>query len=89
MNPDAEHADYDYAKAPELHLYQMTEGTHTQRVVDHLGKVLGEIKVTVADGKITLDVSALAALPRFTFTKMTKLRNLHLRTLKAPLTKIL
>lgn len=64
MNPDAEHADYDYAKAPELHLYQMTEGTHTQRVVDHLGKVLGEIKVTVADGKITLDVSALAVLPK-------------------------
>jgi alpha-D-xyloside xylohydrolase len=63
-NPEAEHADYDYAAAPELHLYQMTEGTHSQRLVDSKGNVLGEITVEVSENSLTVDTSVLSTQPK-------------------------
>lgn len=58
-NPDAPHADYDYQAAPELHLYQITSGKHTQAVVDNKGNQLGEITVERHDNKISVDCSVL------------------------------
>ena len=63
MNPKAEHAKYDYLSAPELHVFQPTDGEHEQPVVDEEGKRHGTIKINVDGSKLTVDVSALKVLP--------------------------
>ncbi|WP_367342405.1 alpha-xylosidase [Limosilactobacillus sp.] len=62
-NPQAEHAEYDYLSAPEVHVYQPSEGHHSQAVVDENGEHHGEITVDVKDGQLTIDVSPLKSLP--------------------------
>jgi len=58
-NPDAPHADYDYQAAPELHLYQISEGQHSQAVVDHKGNRLGDIIVNRHGNEFEVDCSTL------------------------------
>ncbi|MCL3859258.1 alpha-xylosidase [Pediococcus pentosaceus] len=81
-NPDAEHADYNYAAAPELHLYQMTEGTHSQRVVDNKGNVLGEITVDVNGGNLTVDTTVLSAQPKLFVHVGTEVKEFDLKDSK-------
>ena len=64
-NPQAEHAKYDYLSAPELHIYQPTDGKHTQPLVDNEGKHCGEISVVVEGNKLTVDTSAMKSQPTF------------------------
>ncbi len=63
-NPNAEHAKYDYLTAPELHVYQPTEGTHTQDIVDEEGNHHGQVSVSRNGDKITVDTSAMNQLPK-------------------------
>ena len=81
-NPDAEHADYNYAAAPELHLYQMTKGTHSQRVVDNKGNVLGEITVDVNGGNLTVDTPVLSAQPKLFVHVGTEVKEFDLKDSK-------
>ena len=62
-NPAAEHAKYDYLSAPELHVFQPTDGEHEQPVVDEEGNHHGAIKISVDGTKLTVDVSVLKSLP--------------------------
>lgn len=57
--PDALHADYNYLNASELHLYQISQGTHQQEVVDNHGKVMGTLKITRNKQTISIDSSVL------------------------------
>ncbi|KRM24043.1 alpha-xylosidase [Latilactobacillus graminis] len=59
MNPEAKHANYDYLNAPELHLFQMTNGTHDQPVVDNHGKKIGLITIGRHGNEYTINTQVL------------------------------
>jgi len=44
-NPKAVHADYDFTKNLDIHLYDMHEGTTTVAVVDQKGQDAGQVTV--------------------------------------------
>ena len=63
IDPMAEHAKYDYLAAPELHVFQPTEGVHVQALVDAVGNAQGSIKVTITDGELKVIAPSLSGTP--------------------------
>ncbi|AEB07818.1 glycoside hydrolase family 31 [Coriobacterium glomerans PW2] len=64
MNPSAEHADYPYPDAPELHVFQLADGRHEQRVVDQRGNACGSMVLCRHGRDVSIDVGALSSLPK-------------------------
>lgn len=63
MNSTAEHAEYNFENSPEVHLYQIQNGTHQQDVVNQKGQHLGQITVTRQDNHFKVDLQALTGQP--------------------------
>lgn len=82
INPEAAHADYNYSSAPELHLYQVSDGVHVQRVVNSHGNYLGNINVKVENSKLTLDVTVLEALPKVFIHQKDTIKKISLNSAK-------
>ena len=53
------HADYDYTKDVEIHLYDMHAGTTTISVVDNHGQDAGTVSVNRQDNSLTIKVTGL------------------------------
>lgn len=53
------HADYDYTKDVEIHLYDMHAGTTTIRVVNNHGQDAGTVSVNRQDNNLTIKVTGL------------------------------
>ena len=60
MHQNPEHADYDYTKDVEIHLFDMHEGTTTISVVNHDGKDAGKVTVQRNGNKFTVSVDGLS-----------------------------
>lgn len=53
------HADYDYTKDVEIHLYDMHAGTTTISIVDNHGQDAGTVSVNRQDNSLTIKVTGL------------------------------
>ncbi|MCY9806148.1 alpha-xylosidase [Lentilactobacillus senioris] len=59
-NPKAEHAEYDYADSPEIHIYELGEDAVSQvRVVDQKGNHVGEVTASRKADIITVETTGL------------------------------
>lgn len=52
-------AVYDYAKMPTIHLYELSEGKHTQVLTNEYGEVIDHIQVELTRTKIVIQSSKL------------------------------
>lgn len=59
LNKQAEHAEYDYSKDVEIHIYQVGMGRHEKRVVDQEGNDLGNVLVVRTNKKIVVTAPML------------------------------
>jgi len=58
-NPQAVHADYDFTKDLDIHLYDMHEGTTTVAVVDQKGQDAGQVTVDRHGNELAVTTTGL------------------------------
>lgn len=62
LNKNAKHAEYDFNKDVQIHVYQISEGRHEKRVVDKKGKVLGKIIVLRRSNEISVSAHMMKGM---------------------------